>query len=200
MRRSEATIYLNFVVMSVDQALNDAEKEFAKVVNHLKEEFARLQVGRASPLLVEHVLVEMYGSTQPLKAVAGINIPDARTIQIQPWDRGSLGPIEKSIIAANLGLNPVNDGVCIRINIPPLTEERRTQLTKTVKKLAEDARISVRNGRQDAHNTFKKMKEDKIITEDYVHSADKDLQAKVDKVNKDIDELCKTKEQDVMTI
>lgn len=186
--------------MSVDQALNDADKEFMKAVSHLKDEFARLQVGRASPMLVEHVMVDVYGSAQPLKAVAGVNIPDAKSIQIQPWDRGTLAAIEKAIIAADLGLNPVNDGVCIRINIPPLTEERRVQLTKTVKKLAEDARISVRNGRQDAHNHFKKLKADSQITEDDVHGADKRLQDKVDKVNKEIDDLTKAKEQDVMTI
>lgn len=186
--------------MSVEQALSDMEKEFGKVVQHLKEEFSRLQVGRASPGLVEHVMVDVYGSVQPLKAVAGVNIPDAKTIQIQPWDRGSLGAIEKAITQADLGLNPVNDGVCIRINIPPLTEERRVQLTKTVRKLAEESKISVRNARQDAHNHFKKLKADNLLTEDDSRGADKHLQDKVDKVNKEIDELTKAKEQDVMTI
>ncbi len=186
--------------MPVTQILNDAEKGFEKVLHHLKEEYSRLQVGRASPMLVEHVMVDVYGSVQPLKAVASVNIPDAKTIQIQPWDRGTLGAIEKGITMADLGLNPVNDGVCIRISIPPLTEERRVQLTKTVKKLAEDSKIVIRNERQDVHNNFKKMRTDNALTEDEMHGADKRLQDKVDKVNKDIDELSKAKEKDVMTI
>lgn len=186
--------------MSVQDAISKAEGEFSKAITHLKDEFSRLQVGRANTALVEGVMVDMYGQSQPMKALASITTPDAKTIQIQPWDKSALAPIEKGIVVADLGLNPVNDGTCVRISIPDLTEERRRELVKHVKKMAEDARIVVRNLRQDAHNHFKKLKADNEITEDDLRSADKKLQDKVDDANKSIDEVAKKKEEDVMTI
>lgn len=186
--------------MSTDQLINNAVTEFGKIADHLKEEFARLQVGRANPVLVENIPVQAYGGSQPVKGVASITTPEPRTIMIQPWDKGLLGAIEKGIVGAGIGLNPVNDGVVVRINIPPLTEERRADLTKHVKKLAEDARISVRNARQDAHNKFKQMKADSQITEDDLHDSEKKLQVKVDDINAKIDEMAKVKEQDIMTV
>ncbi len=186
--------------MSVQSAISTAVSEFNKAIEHLKEEFSRLQIGRASSALVENVPVEVYGNTQPLKAVASITIPEPRTITIQPWDKGNLAAIEKGIVGIGIGLNPVNDGNFVRINIPPLTEERRKELTKKVGALAEDARIRVRNARTDAHNEFKKLKTSSDITEDDWHDADKDLQKKVDDVNDKIAELAKNKEQDIMTI
>jgi len=186
--------------MSVQDTMMRADADFQKAVSHLREEFARLQVGRAGAGLVESVMVDMYGVMQPLKAVANISIPDSRTIQIQPWDKSALAPIERAIINANTGLNPNNDGILIRINVPPLTEERRVEITKQVRKLAEDARISVRTARQDAHNSFKKLKADNVITEDDLHSSDKKLQLKVDEVNQTIDDITKAKEQDVMKV
>lgn len=186
--------------MAGNDLILKASQEFEKTLVHLKEQFARLQIGRASASLVENVPVEVYGSQQPLKAVANIAIPDPRTIQIQPWDRGNLAAIEKGIVGVGLGLNPMNDGVVIRIPIPPLTEERRAELTKHVRKLAEEARIAVRNSRQEVHNSFKKMKEANEMTEDDVHSLDKQLQTKVDEINKKIDELAQSKEKDVMTV
>jgi ribosome recycling factor len=186
--------------MTPDDVISKAALEFEKVVAHLKDEFTRLQVGRASAALVENILINVYGSTQPLKAIASITIPDPRTIQIQPWDKGSLSEIEKGIVGIGTGLNPVNDGICVRINIPPLTEERRVELTKHVRKFAEDARISVRNFRQDANNAFKQLKADGDITEDDLYSLEKKLQFKVDDVNKKIDEVSASKEKDVMTV
>ncbi len=186
--------------MSVQDGSSKAVAEFHKAVDHMKVEFTRLQVGRAHSALVENIPVDSYGTSQPVKAVASISIPDPKTIQIQPWDKGMLAPIEKGIVGIGTGLNPVNDGLCIRINIPPLTEERRKDLTKIVHKLAEDARISVRTARQDAHNHFKQLKTSSEITEDDLHSANKHLQDKVDDVNKQIDELAKGKEKDVMTV
>ncbi len=186
--------------MPLDGVIQKAVSEFDKVIQHLQEEYKRLQVGRANASLVENIPVDVYGATQPIKAVANISIPDPRTIQIQPWDKHMLAPIEKAIVGIGTGLNPVNDGNCVRINIPPLTEERRTELTKHVKKLAEDARISVRNARQDAHNQFKKMKADGEMTEDDLHMMDKKLQEKVDDANKKIDEHSEMKEKDVMTV
>jgi len=186
--------------MSVDQAKQNAVKEFQKAVDHLKDEYSRLQVGRASSALVENVNVDVYGSSQPLKAIASISIPEPRTIQIQPWDKSNLAPIEKAIVGIGTGLNPVNDGSFVRINIPALTEEKRRDLTKHVKGKAEDAKITIRNARQDAHNHFKQLKSTSEITEDDFHDADKDLQKKVDEYNAKIDEVAAAKEKDVMTV
>lgn len=186
--------------MTVDDAINTAQREFEKIIAHLREEFSRLQIGRANPALVDNVPVELYGVSQPLRAVASITVPDARMIVIQPWDRSALAPIEKGIVGTGLGLNPVNDGICVRIVIPPLTEERRTELTKIVKKLAEEARIAIRSARQEAHNVFKELKASSQITEDDWHGADKRLQAKVDDFNEQIDKLAEAKEKDVMTV
>jgi len=186
--------------MTTDEAISNAVKEFEKVIAHLKEEFSRLQIGRASPGLVEGANVEMYGVTQPLKNIANVSIPDARSILIQPWDKSAIVHIEKAIISMGTGLNPTSDGICVRVPIPPLTEERRVDLTKHVKRLAEDARISVRTARQDALGTFKKLKTDDEITEDDLFSADKTLQVKVDEANAKIDEVTVAKEKDVMTV
>ncbi|MFH1284453.1 MAG: ribosome recycling factor [Candidatus Peregrinibacteria bacterium] len=186
--------------MNVNDVISTATNEFNKVTEHLKSEYGRLQIGRASAALVENIPVEVYGASQPLKAVASISIPEFRTIQIQPWDKSLLGSIEKAIVGVGTGLNPVSDGINVRINIPPLTEERRRELTKHVKELAEQARISVRTARQDAHNHFKKLKADNQMTEDDFFTADKDLQAKVDGINKKIDEIAEAKEKDVMTV
>ncbi|MCK9186679.1 ribosome recycling factor [Candidatus Gracilibacteria bacterium] len=186
--------------MTTNEAISNAVKEFEKVVAHLKEEFARLQIGRASAGLVEGANVEMYGVTQPLKNIANISIPDPRTIMIQPWDKSAIVHIEKAIVAMGTGLNPVSDGICVRVPIPPLTEERRTDLTKHVRRLAEDARISIRTARQDALAVFKQLKSKEEITEDDVFSAEKELQVKVDQVNVKIDELSAAKEKDVMTV
>lgn len=186
--------------MTVEEAMSKAVADFQKAIGHLKDEYGRLQVGRASANLVENVPVDVYGASQPVKALANISIPDPRTIQIQPWDKSNLAPIEKAIVGIGTGLNPVNDGNVVRINIPPLTEERRKDLVKTVKKLAEEARISVRNGRQDAHNAFKRLKNENELTEDDVRMYEKRLQEKVDKANEDIAEVAKGKEDDVMTV
>lgn len=186
--------------MPTQPFLNTAKEEFAKSIEHLKSEFAKLQIGRASAALIEDVKVEAYGTTQPIKAVASISIPDPKTIQIQPWDKGTLNQIDVAIQNAGLNLTPTNDGNVVRINIPPLTEERRTDLTKLVNKLAEDGRISVRNARQTAHEAFKKLETDKEISEDDFHLSNKHLQEEVDKVNKEIEELSKAKESDIMTV
>jgi len=186
--------------MVTDDVILVAQKEFDKTTEHLKTEFSRLNVGRANAGLVENIPVEIYGSTQPIKAVASISIPEPRSIFIQPWDKSCLSAIEKGITGVGIGLNPVNDGVAVRINIPPLTEDRRKELVKHVNKLTEEARITIRTARQDAHNELKKLKEDSKITEDNWHEADEKLQARVVDVNKKIDELAKSKEVDVMTV
>lgn len=177
-----------------------ADAEMKKVVDHLKTEYSHLQIGRASASLVEGVMVEAYGTTQSLKGLAHISVPDAKTIQIQPWDKGTLQAIEKGIMMANLGLNPSNDGIVIRINIPPLTEERRRELTKVVNKLAEDARISIRHARQGIMDKIRAQEKSKEISEDVGKGLEKKLQDRVDAVNKDIEMHAKSKEADVMKV
>jgi len=186
--------------MLTDSVIASITQEFEKVLTHLKEEFSRLQVGRANAALVEHVMVEAYGSMQPLKNVASISVPDVKTIQIQPWDRSIMSAVEKAIQVADLGLNPVNRGNAILLNIPPLTEERRRDLVKVVNTLAENTRISVRNIRQAAHTKFKDMKQGKQISEDEEIGAQKQLQTKVDAANTRIAEMSKSKEEGVMTV
>lgn len=176
------------------------EAEMKKVVDHLKTEYSHLQIGRASAALVEGVMVEAYGSNQPLKALAHISVPDAKTIQIQPWDKSTFAAIERGIMMANLGLTPNNDGIVIRINIPPLTEERRRDLTKVVHKLAEDARISVRHARQTMMDKIKGQEKSKEISEDIAKGLEKKLQERVDAVNQDVEMLAKGKEADVMKV
>lgn len=182
------------------QYIDAAVVDFDKTVAHLQDEYSRLQVGRANPALVESVMVEAYGATQPLKNMANISVPDSKTLQIQPWDKSVMGAIEKGILQANLGLNPVNNGVVIIISIPALTEERRKDLVKVVHKLAEDAKISIRNARQVAHAKFKSLAQDKEITEDEVTGAEKRLQAKVDEYNVKVVDIAKAKEAGVMTV
>lgn len=177
-----------------------AEAEMKKVIDHLKTEYSHLQIGRASASLVEGVMVEAYGTNQSLKGLAHISVPDAKTIQIQPWDKSTLQAIEKGIMMANFGLNPSNDGIVIRINIPPLTEERRRELTKVVNKLAEDARISIRHARQAVMDKIKGQEKAKEISEDIGKGMEKKLQDKVDAINKEIEMLAKGKEADVMKV
>lgn len=186
--------------MPTQPYLDTAKKDFEKAVDHLKNEFTKLQIGRANATLVEDVKVEAYGTTQPLKAIASISIPDPKTIQIQPWDKSNLNQIESAILTSGLNLTPINDGNVVRINIPPLTEDRRSELTKLVHQLAEEARISIRNARQTAHEAFKKLETDKEISEDDFHRANKVLQDIVDKTNEQIEELAKVKEKDIMTV
>jgi len=177
-----------------------AEQDFQKTLTHLKNEFARLQIGRASAALIEDLKVEAYGANQPLKSLASISVPDPKTLQIQPWDRAVLGAVEKAIQAANLGLNPINDGRVIRVPMPPLTEERRKELVKVVHQMAENGKIAVRTSRGTAHSAFKTMEEAKEISEDERRLSEKHLQENVDASNREIEELAKKKEQDIMTI
>lgn len=170
--------------------------ELDKIASFLQGEYSRLQTGRASTSLVEHLSVEAYGSVQPLKNLANISVPEARQIVIQPWDKGVISAIEKAINTSSLGLNPVNDGLLIRLSIPQLTEERRKEMVKLVGKMAEESRISVRNVRQDA---LKRIKKDEV-GEDEAKRLEAGIQGQVDKANERIDELARKKEEDVMKV
>lgn len=180
--------------------IQKASQDFEAAIARLTEEFSKLQVGRASSGLVDGLMVEAYGSMQPIKSVASVSIPDARTIQIQPWDRSMLAGIEKAIQNSDLSINPVNNGLAIILNIPPLTEERRRDMVKIVNRLAEEAKISVRNIRHDVMTQLKKMEHESQITEDDRNRTEKQLQEKVDAVNTKIEQLANAKEEAVMTV
>lgn len=184
----------------MEKVLKDLEDGLKKTVDHMHGEFAGLQMGRASGSLVERVMVEVYGTMQPIKSIASISVPDAKTVQIQPWDRSTLAAIEKGIKLAEIGLNPQNDGIVIRLNVPPLTEERRRELAKIVSKLAEDAKIGVRNLRHVAMEEIKDMQKKALISEDQQKMAEKKIQEKVDSANNQIESGAKEKEADVMKV
>lgn len=180
--------------------LKQTQDNFRLALEHLRGEFSRLQIGRASAALVENLNISAYGSVQPLKSLAGISIPDAKTVQIQPWDKGISGDIEKAIQTSGLNINPVNDGNVIRLIIPALTQERRQDLVKVVYKMAEETKIVVRNHRQTANQKLKDGEKKKEITEDQLHQSEKELQQKVDETNREIEELAKRKEKDIMSL
>ncbi len=171
-----------------------------KSLSHLEWEFSKLQAGRANPAMVEDIRVESYGSLQPLKNVASVNLMDSQTLSIQPWDRSQIHAIAKAITDAGTGLNPQSMADSVMIKVPALTEERRKDLAKIAKKLSEDAKVSVRNARQESLKDIKKAKDEKTITEDDVKSYESDLQKLVDDANKKIDEMTKKKEEDIMKI
>ena len=169
--------------------------EAQKVIEYLHSEYAKLQTGRANASLVSHLNVEAYGSKQALQTLAGVTVEDAKTIVVQPWDKGILQAVEQALQKADLGTSPVNDGNVLRINLPPMTEERRVSLSKHVKELAEEAKISVRHLRHEAQDNIRKE------TDEDVRGTQIDqLQKLVDSVNTDIDETSKKKEEEVMTV
>jgi len=180
----------------MDIRIKKLQEEAAKVVEFLHAGFAKLQTGRASAALVEGVEVEAYGQKQPLKAVAGISIQDARTIVVQPWDKSVMQNVEIALTKADLGVSPVNDGTVVRINLPPMTEERREQLKKVVHQLAEDARISLRQQRQQVHDDIK----DNEKEEDRRYTLLEELEKVVKEANDKIEESRKAKEEEVMTV
>lgn len=179
----------------MDPRLSTFQKEAEKALAHLHAEFGQLQTGRANAALVEHLEVEAYGQRMNLKAVAGISIADARTIVIQPWDAGVLQSIEKAIQQSSIGINPMNDGIVIRLTLPQMTEERRKDLQKIVHKLSEEARISVRQHRQKVHDQLKEEKDETLRK-----TLQDQLQKEVDRMNEKIDEARKKKEEEVMKI
>ncbi len=183
-----------------DQVLDEAKQKMQNAMNYLHEEYGKLQTGRANAALVEGVNVEVFGSMMPLKGIANISIPEADQIAIQPWNRDHLPNIEKAITEANLGLNPNNDGVYIRLILPPLTEDRRKELVKLVHKYAEDTRVSIRNARHEAMKELESMEKEKQISEDELTGKEKLLQELVDEFNKSVEEDAKNKEQDIMTV
>ena len=184
--------------MAVD--FKDFERRMGKALDHLQEEFGAVRAGRANAKVLDRISVEYYGSETPLSGVATISSPDARTLVISPWDTKLLKDIQKAIQSSDLGINPQNDGRVIRLVFPQLTEERRKDLTKQVKKYAEDAKVAMRNIRRDGMDYVKKLKKNSEITEDDQKKAEKDLQTLLDKYIKKIDDALAAKEKELMAI
>ena len=178
------------------EIIENAELNMMASVNHLETELAKIRAGKANPIMLKGVSVEYYGNMTPLNQVASISTPNAQTISIQPWEKDLLEEIERSIITSNLGLNPVNNGESILINVPPLTEERRLELTKLAKSESESAKVSIRNSRKDANNKIKALD----ISEDLKSNLEIDSQELTDKYIKKVDEMFTLKEKDILTL
>ena len=176
-----------------------AEHKMNRTVETLREEFTKLRTGRASVGLLDHISVEYYGSMTPLSQVANLGVGDARTLTVQPWDRKMIPVIEKAILTSDLGLNPATSGDIIRVPLPPLTEERRREITKVVRSEGEDAKVAVRNLRRDANEQVKKLEKAKEVSEDDSRGAEKDIQKITDKYIEAIDKVVAEKEKEVMT-
>ena len=183
-----------------DFDLNLLDEKIEKTLSVLKEEMGTVRAGRANAALVDKVMVDYYGTPTPLKSLANISVPEPRTLLISPFDPKSIPNIEKAINVANIGINPVNDGKVVRLQIPQVTEERRKELTKIVKKLGEDAKVAVRNLRRDANDKVKKMEKAGDFTEDDAKSTLEDIQKEIDKAVKHIDEIVANKDKEIMEV
>jgi len=179
--------------------IEETKDRMQKALEHLEHELARLRAGRATPALLDGITVDYYGVNSPLAQVSNINTPDPKTILIQPWEKTMLGAIEKAIMAANIGLTPVNNGEVIRINIPPLTEERRHQLVKQVRNEGETAKISIRNSRKWANDELKRLLKEGL-PEDLEKDAEEKVQEITNSFNGKVDKVMALKEKDVMTV
>ena len=183
----------------VQLQLEDTRERMEKAISHLEEELLRVRAGKATTNILDGIMVDYYGSSTHLSQVSNISTPDARTIAIQPWEKSMIDPIEKAIMAANIGLNPSNNGEVIRLNIPPLTEERRKNLVKQVKAMGENAKVSIRTARREANEAFKQMKKEGL-EEDLEKQSEHDAQVLTDKSIAAVDKLVEIKEKDIMTI
>lgn len=178
------------------EIIDSAELNMISAISHLETELAKIRAGKANPIMLKGISVEYYGNMTPLNQVASVSTPNAQTISIQPWEKDLLDEIEKSIISSNLGLNPVNNGESLLINIPPLTEERRVELTKFAKSESESAKISIRNTRKDSNNKIKSLE----ISDDLKSNLEIDSQELTDKYIKKVDEMFSLKERDILTL
>jgi len=184
----------------MDEVYLEFEEKVQKTVEALQREFATLRAGRATPALVEDLEVDYYGTPTPLYQLAGISAPEARLIVIQPWDKNSVKDIEKAILKSDLGLNPNNDGNVIRLTIPELTEERRKELSKFIRKKAEESRVAVRNLRREFNDRIKKMEKDGDVSEDLSFGAQEEIQKITDNYISEIDKTLEAKEKEIMEV
>jgi len=183
----------------IKKQVSDAKASMDKAIDHADGELLKIRAGKASPSMLDDIMVDYYGSPTPLSQVGSVNTPDARTIVIQPWEKSLLSAIEKAIMEANLGVNPQNDGIIIRINVPPLTEERRRDLVKKAKGEAENGKIAIRNIRKDANEKIRKLKTEGV-SEDEMKVGEAEIQKLTDAYIIKVDVLSEAKEKDIMTV
>jgi ribosome recycling factor len=183
----------------LDMILAEAEDAMKQTIGHLEDELSKIRAGKASPNMLDAVQVEYYGTMTPLNQVSNINTPDAKTIRVQPWEKGMLDEIEKGIMNSNTGLNPQNNGDVIMINVPPLTEERRRELVKRARAEAETAKVSIRNARKEANDEIKKLQKEGL-SEDLAKDGEESIQQLTNKYNDQADKEVDQKEEDIMTI
>ena len=176
------------------------EERMKKTISVYEENLSEIRAGRANPAILNKITVDYYGTATPINQVAGISVPEARLIVIQPWDGSVLKEIERAILASDIGITPNNDGKVIRLNFPELNEERRKEIVKRIKKTAEEAKLAVRNIRRDGIDDFKKQQNDSVITEDDLKQAEDQVQKLTDKYVEEIDKLTDSKEKEIMTL
>lgn len=186
--------------LDVKKVTEEIKKKMSKALEATRKEFQNIRTGRASIALLEGILVDYYNTPTPLKGVASVSTPDPKTIAIQPWDPSMIGEIERAILKSELGLTPINDGKIVRMQIPPLTQERREELTKLVRKVAEEGRISIRNSRHEGIEQVKKLEKGKAVPEDISHSTQKEIQKLTDGFIAQVDEVLKHKESEIHSI
>lgn len=185
----------------VDQELYDETKDkMKKTIESMKKDFTMIRTGRASPAILDSIKVSAYGQESPIKQVASISVPEPRMIVIQPWDKSVIGEIEKAIQKSDLGINPTNDGKLLRLSFPPLTEERRKDLVKVVKKRSEEGKVSIRNIRREAIEYLKEMQKEKMISEDGEHKGQDEIQKLTDEMIVEIDKVMDGKEKEIMEV
>lgn len=186
--------------LTPEDVLEDVSYRMDRTIDAFKREMGQLRTGRATPSLIEDLSIDYYGSATPLKQIASISAPDARAIMVQPWDKGALREIERSLQRSEMGFNPSNDGNVITVPIPPLTNERRQEMVKLLKKKAEDGKVSVRNVRRDGLDTLRKLEKDKAISQDQNRRAQDQLQKVTDGHTKLIDETASAKEAEILQV
>lgn len=191
---------MNYATPQIEEIFMNFEFDCEKAIDYMKGEYAVMKAGRANPKLVENIKVDYYGAMTPIKQMGNISIPEPRQIVISVWDKSTLKAIEKAILAANIGVTPQNDGVVIRLIFPVLTEERRRDLVKQVKKLAEDTKVVLRNARRDAMDGLKKEKNNKTVSEDLIADYEKEVDKALAKLIESVDKLAKEKEAEVMSV
>lgn len=191
---------MNYANPQIEELFLNFEMNCDKAIDYMKGEFAVMRAGRANPKLVENIKVDYYGAMTPINQMSNITSPEPRQLVITLWDKGALKDVEKAILQANIGVTPQNDGSCIRLTFPVLTEERRKELVKQVKKLAEDTKVVLRNSRRDAMDALKKEKNAKTVSEDLIADYEKEIDKMLSKLIENVDKLAKDKEVDVMSV
>ena len=184
----------------MDERIQKYEEKMKKTLGSLEAELTTIRAGRANPHILDKLTVDYYGSPTPIQQVANVSVPEARMIQIQPWEKSMLKAIEKAILTSDIGINPTNDGTSIRLVFPELTEDRRKELAKDVKKKGEAAKVAVRNIRRDANDAYKKLKKEEDVSEDEIKELEDKVQKLTDKYIKDVDAAVEAKGKEIMTV